>query len=48
MYASIEKNVFNKKTKLFEEYQIDRDYGGTFINEEIIKRLIVEICGEEN
>ena len=42
-------NIINNKSELSEEYPpLGGDYGGNVINEEFIKRLIVEIFGEEN
>ena len=39
----------NNKSELIEEYPpIGGDYGGNYINEEFIKRFIIEIFGEEN
>ena len=41
--------ISKDKEELIEEYPpIGGDYGGNVINEEFIKRLIVEIFGEEN
>ena len=41
-------NISNNRAELIEEYPpIGGDYGGNLINEEFIKRLIVEIFGEE-
>ena len=42
-------NINNINSELIEEYPpIGGDYGGQKINEKFIKRLIVEIFGEEN
>ena len=43
---SIERTIFN--SIFIEEYPpISGDYGGNFINEEFINRLIIELFGEE-
>ena len=42
-------NLSNDQTQLIEEYPpLGGDYGGNMINQEFIKRLIVEIFGEDN
>ena len=42
-------NISINETELIEEYPpLGGDYGGNVINEEFIKRLIIEVFGEEN
>ena len=42
-------NISINETELIEEYPpLGGDYGGNVINEEFIKRLIIEVVGEEN
>ena len=42
-------NISNIQTELIEEYPpLGRDCGGNMINQEFLKRLIIEIFGEDN